>query len=468
MNFTEARYFVLFGLVFGLYWAVRGHRLRKVLLLSASAVFYGVWSPTLLGVMYFSVTVDFVLGQVIARTTGNRRRRLWLLVSCAVNLGLLGFFKYCNFFVANAAALLQLLGFTPHVNTLAIALPIGISFYTFQSMSYTIDVYRRQLPPVPSYLDFALYVTFFPQLVAGPIVRATGFIPQLARARSWTDVRVRACLQLFLVGFVKKAVLADHIAPVIDPVFLDPGSYDALGVWSALLLYHVQIYADFSGYSDMAIASAGLLGYQLPQNFAFPYLVGRLRDFWRRWHISLGTWLRDYLYFPLGGGRLGAWQTARNLLTTMTLFGFWHGANWNFVLFGTVHGVFLAAERLWVQFVRPGALVGLAPAAAGWLATHLALLFSWTLFRGDIGPRTWAMIQRFFLLEVAGPRSVSPWWLLCLGACGVAHWVAFRGILRPVLARLSDRAFAVLYGLAWALVLPWVATGYRPFIYFQF
>ena len=468
MIFTEARYFVLFGLCFTLYWAMSGHRSRKLLLLGASAVFYGVWSLGFLGVMYLSLTVDFALGLQIAETTSDRPRRLWLALSCAVNLGLLGFFKYCNFFIENAAAFLQLLGFTPHPSTLAIVLPVGISFYTFQSLSYTIDVYRRQIPPVRSYLDYALYVTFFPQLVAGPIVRAGGFLPQLARRRAWADVRVRACLQLFLIGFVKKAVLADHIAPVIDPVFLDPGSYDALGVWSALLLYHLQLYGDFSGYCDMAIASAGMLGYQLPRNFDFPYFVTRISDFWRRWHISLSTWLRDYLYIPLGGGRHGTWKTIRNQLLTMTWIGLWHGASWNFVLFGTLHGVYVAAERWWRQVVGPDSRLGRAVASLGWLLPNLALLFSWTLFRGDVGPRTWEMIQRFCFLEVSGSRSVSAWWLLLFSAVAVAHWIAYRGLLRPLLVRLPDWGYAVLYGLAWALVLPWVATGYRPFIYFQF
>jgi len=305
-------------------------------------------------------------------------------VSLAANLGVLAFFKYYNCFAESAGQFLDWLGLPVSDWTLAIFLPYGISFYTFQSMSYSIDVYRRRLDPVRSFLDLATFIAFFPQLVAGPIVRATAFLPQLAAPRVWANVDVRDCLTLFFIGFVKKACISENVAPVVDQFFSSPGSYDVLATWIAVLFYAVQIYCDFSGYTDMAIASARLLGYELTLNFAFPYLAGSITDFWRRWHISLSTWLRDDLYIPLGGNRGSKLFTWRNLMLTMLLGGLWHGAAWTFVIWGGLHGLALILHREFSRYPgNAGAGFRRGLAWAGPVLCFLWVCVTWIFFRAQ-------------------------------------------------------------------------------------
>jgi alginate O-acetyltransferase complex protein AlgI len=303
MIFTELSFLAFFALVFGVHWWLTSHRARKLWLLAASYFFYGAWDWRFLSLIVGSTALDYVVGLRLEGNDDERSRKRWIALSVVANLGLLGVFKYANFFLDSAIRLASALGFEASPHVLGIVLPVGISFYTFQTMSYSLDVYRRELRAVRDPLDFALFVTFFPQLVAGPIVRAIDFLPQLERVRVWRDVRVRACATLFLVGYVKKACIGDNVAELVDPYFKDPALYDALSAWIAVLFYAVQIYCDFSGYSDMAIATAGLFGYELRLNFDFPYFAASIRDFWRRWHMSLSSWLRDYLYIPLGGSR---------------------------------------------------------------------------------------------------------------------------------------------------------------------
>src|SRR5690606_16073478 len=286
-------------------------------------------------------------------------------------------------FVDSAVALLSALGLDVGTRTLEVVLPVGISFYTFQSMSYTIDVYRGQMRAVRSFGDFALFVAFFPQLVAGPIVRAVDFLPQLERARSWRDdVQVRASLALFLMGFVKKACVADGIAAAIDTVYVAPPMWDAASHWLALALYTIQVYCDFSGYSDMAIATAGLLGYQLTKNFDWPLLATDITDWWRRWHISLSTWFRDYLYYPLGGNRLGPVRTYVNLWIVFFLCGLWHGAQWKYVIWGVMCGTYLIAHRLWSRSELGSRPSGRVRELVGWVATTFGVMMWWPVFRG--------------------------------------------------------------------------------------
>ena len=265
--------------------------------------------------------------------------------------------------------------------TLSIVLPVGISFYTFQTLSYSIDIYAGRLQPQKSLLDLATFVAFFPQLVAGPIVRAADFLPQLAIARSFSQVNVRACLILFMVGFFKKACVSDNLAPIVDRYFSAPETYNALSSWIGVLSYTVQIYCDFSGYSDMAIACAGLLGYELCVNFDFPYLASSITDFWRRWHISLSTWLKDYLYIPLGGNRGGQLFTYRNLMLTMVLGGLWHGAAWTFVVWGALHGGALIAHKEWKKLMTSRA-AATKPKNSLWpiLLTFYWVCITWVFF----------------------------------------------------------------------------------------
>jgi len=460
MLFTEARFLLFFALVCGVHWALRRATWRKGWLLAASYAFYAGWDWRFLGLIALSTAVDYAAGLGLARRPGDRR---WLALSLATNLGLLGAFKYFDFFASEAAELLARLGFHASPVLLDVGLPVGISFYTFQTLSYTIDVYRGRLEPTRDLLDFALFVGFFPQLVAGPIVRAVDFLPQLARDRRPSDVALRASLVLFLVGYVKKACVADNVAFLIDPVFADPGSWSAASCALALVLYGVQIYCDFSGYSDMAIATAGLLGYRLPLNFDFPYLASSVTQFWRRWHISLTAWFRDYLYVPLGGNRRGALRTAANLLCVFFLCGLWHGASWNYVLFGLLHGLYLALERILGRGRRDD---GWNALGALWML--LAVTAAWALFRPPTLAASAELVAGLAGAAGAAGAELPPaaWALL---AAFVAGHVAARALRdRRTLAGAPDWGFGFAYGGAAALALAFASAEYVPFVYFQF
>src|SRR5262245_50136787 len=321
MLFTEQRFALFFIAVLAIYWALRGNRARKNFLLLCSYAFYAGWDWLLTPLILFSTVMDYALA---LRITGDQaRKKRWLVISLVANLTLLGFFKYFNFFIESAVGFSAWLGIPLSMHTLAIVLPVGISFYTFESLSYTIDVYRGILKPVRNFLDYAFFIAFFPKLIAGPIMRAKDFLPQLTDGRRWANVNVRACLTMFLIGYIKKAVISDHIAQAIDPVFAAPAGVAASTLWLAAALYTLQLYCDFSAYSDMATACAGLLGYRLTLNFDAPYLSQSVREFWTRWHISLSTWFRDYLFIPLGGSRGTPARTAINLFTVFVLCGIW-------------------------------------------------------------------------------------------------------------------------------------------------
>ena len=356
----------------------------KASMLVASYVFYGWWDWRFLSLIWLSTIVDFVAGRAIHAADSTLLRRLWLCCSLGTNLGMLGFFKYAGFFVDSFVDLLAGLGVEASTATLGIILPVGISFYTFQTMSYSIDIYRRVLEPTDRLLDFALFVGFFPQLVAGPIVRARDFLSQLA-TNDRAPVDTGLATKLILGGLFKKMVLADVLgAELVDGVFANPGGATGLEVLLAVYGYAFQIYGDFSGYSDIAIGIALLLGFRFPMNFDQPYRALSLQDFWRRWHISLSSWLRDYLYIGLGGNRRGPGRTARNILVTMLLGGLWHGAGWTFVLWGAIHGIGLVVER-----AIPG-LVGGKPTPvrrmARTLVTFHLVCAGWVFFRAvDLG-----------------------------------------------------------------------------------
>jgi D-alanyl-lipoteichoic acid acyltransferase DltB (MBOAT superfamily) len=463
MLFTELRFLVFFAVVFVVHWALRGNTARKIFLLVVSYAFYAGWDWRFLGLIVASTLVDYIAGRALGReglTAGQRRG--WMIASLIVNLGILGLFKYYDFFVTSAVELSAWLGLPLSARTLSLTLPVGISFYTFQTLSYTLDVYRERLAPVTSLLDFSLFVAFFPQLVAGPIVRASTFLPQLDTGRSFAKVLVRQQLTLFLIGYVKKACVADNLAAAIDPVFADPAGYSTAALWVALFLYGVQIYCDFSGYSDMAIAVAGLLGYELALNFYFPYLATTVTEFWRRWHISLSTWFRDYLYLPLGGNRGSAARTYFNLATVFVLCGLWHGASWNFVVWGVVHGALLIAERITGWRNR----VGLA--LPGWAVTQLCVMLAWIPFRTANLASAGSFLGGMFGATHRHTQGLSPelaWLLLALLAL---HAATYFWKLPDRLATLPPALFAPAFGLLAALVLPFAAANYQPFIYFQF
>ena len=466
MLFTQPLFFAFFGVTLALAWSVPTNRGRKIVLLTASYLFYAAWDWRFLSLILASTLVDFVAARAIAGSQQPARRKGWLMASLAMNLGILGFFKYFGFFVRSAGELLGGLGWEQPERTLSIVLPVGISFFTFQTLSYTIDVYRRKLRPATSPLDFALFVAFFPQLVAGPIVRASTFLPQLRHTPSLAALPVRLHLTRFLVGFVKKSCIADQIAPHVDLVFAEPTHWSAASVWIAVLLYAIQIYCDFSGYTDMAIACAGLLGYDFEINFRFPYLASNLSDFWHRWHISLSTWLRDYLYIPLGGSRGPRRRTYRNLLITMLLGGLWHGAAWTFVLWGALHGAGLLLHRALASRVSPQR--GWIPRALGTLATGYFVCFAWIFFRAQSVGDAWVLARSFLLLDPGSTATLNPALLAWPAVLLPVHWLCARGWGRRAFEATPSWAFSFAYGAAVAVALAFVPLRTTPFLYFQF
>jgi alginate O-acetyltransferase complex protein AlgI len=465
MIFTEARFLLFFAVVLAVYWSLRNGRHAKTWLLLCSYVFYGAWDWRFLFLIAASTLVDFKVGLALGDTSDERRRRRWLQLSLVANLGLLAAFKYFDFFVQSGAALLEWLGLSVSVGTLGFILPVGISFYTFQTMSYSLDVYRRRIEPTRDLQDLALFVGFFPQLVAGPIVRARDFLPQLATRPRFGQIDVRAALVLFLIGYFKKAVLSDGVAGTVDAYFAEPAAYDALSAWSGVALYAVQIYCDFSGYSDMAIGCAALLGYNLCRNFDAPYLAASVTDFWRRWHISLSTWLRDYLYIPLGGSRGSTLFTWRNLMLTMLLGGLWHGAAWRFVFWGALHGVALIAHRVWSG---GGTATRRLPQVLGVALTLWWVGLAWIFFRAADMPSAWTVARGYVLLDSPGEGQLGDRLLMVAIGLLAVQLVARSAVLREWWRRPAGWAFAAGYGAAGALVLALLHPHAEAFIYFQF
>ena len=342
MVFTSFVFVKFFIAVLVLLALCRNRGQRQFTILCASIVFYGYWKVQYLLLLATPSVIDYICASRISAATDQRHRKAWLFFSIASNLGLLAYFKYTNFFVQSAA---RLIGHDwPMINIL---LPVGISFYTFKTMSYTIDVYRGHIEPCRSWWKYAMFVTYFPELVAGPIVRASVFLPQMTRSLRPSWKRAFVGLQLIALGFSKKLLVADRLAGFVDSVFRYPHLYSTGTVWSAVVAYSLQIYCDFSGYSDIAIGTSRIIGFDLPENFNMPYLATSITEFWRRWHITLSQWLRDYLYIPLGGNRKGRARTYVNLTITMLLGGLWHGANWTFIVWGGLHGVGLALHKMW-------------------------------------------------------------------------------------------------------------------------
>ena len=441
---------------------------RNRFLLAASYVFYGAWDWRFLLLLIATTGIDYLAARQIAVATTAARRRAFLLLSLGSNLVVLGFFKYYDFFVQSGAALLAALGLPASPWTLSVILPIGISFYTFQSMAYVIDVYRGRLPAVHDFRDYALAVAYFPQLVAGPISRMGQLLPQLQRRSRPTAERVQIGLGLMVLGFAKKVLIADLLAPEVDRIFTHPGAMTSGLLLKGAYCFALQIYGDFSGYSDIARGVSELLGVRLIKNFEQPYLSQSITEFWRRWHISLSSWLRDYLYIPLGGNRHGAWHTYRNLMLTMLIGGLWHGANWTFVVWGGLHGVYLAVERmLGIGRERRlgGGILGWAGSAARMLVTfHLATL-AWIFFRApSIGSAMTylAGLLRFDHLADVGPVPFVAG--VAMLAIDLPQYLSGR---HTVFLRLPWWVQSPLYaGLCLALIL--YGGSEVPFIYFQF
>ena len=464
MLFNSLAFVLFLPTVVGLFWALP-RKARVGLLLVSSYFFYGWWDVRFLSLIVVSTATDFVVGKMIHLEERERIRRRWLTASLMVNLGLLGFFKYWGFFVESAAGLLMSVGLEVNPRLLSAALPVGVSFYTFQTLSYTIDIYRRRLAPEPSLLRFALFVAFFPQLVAGPIERAKRLLPQLRRLpERAADVQWGEALSLIARGLFRKVVIADGVAPVVNQVLGAPGRFGGLTIAIAVVGFSLQVYGDFAGYTDMARGVAKLFGVDLIDNFRAPYFSTGFREFWRRWHISLSTWLRDYLYIPLGGSRGSAPGTYRNIMATMLLGGLWHGAGWGFAAWGGLHGLYLVIER--VVSARRGEARGrlrLPP-----LVVFVVVTLTWIPFR--VPTLAGAFDALSGLLRPFDGRQLgfAPIAVAALGLLTV--WFdhsSIRGRVNPLVdapAALGGAGYGLGVGAA-ALFASQTAV---PFLYFQF
>lgn len=474
MLFYTPTFLIFFASLLLLMGIIHRSEPRKVILLIASYIFYMWWNPAFILLIIFSTVVDFIVGGRMHREENLSKRRILLVISLCANLGMLFFFKYYGFFSDSLLGLMRLFGSEPSWTTLNITLPVGISFYTFQTLSYTIDIYRKAIPATKKPLDFALFVAFFPQLVAGPIVRAATFLPQLEKGpRISVD---QTTVFLIVKGLVKKVLIADNLAILSDGVFASPADWTSPIIWVATIAFAIQVYCDFSGYSDIAIGISRILGFRLPRNFNHPYISRNPAEFWQRWHISLSTWLRDYLYFSLGGLRSGALVNYRNILITMLLGGLWHGAGWNFVLWGFLHACMLIGHRVFTAGRPRNLNPSLLSTVVSVMLLQYGVLVTYICFRlGDLDDLTTA-VSKFVLFDfnftVAGQGLGNLAFfstLLTMLAFVVFHAISIKvGHLENYLGRLRPvPAALVCVGVGIAAFLYW-PSAQAPFIYFQF
>lgn len=471
MVFNSLTFVAFFAIVLAIHSAPLPWQARKVHLLLASYVFYAAWNPPFVALLWISTVVDWYAAQALVRAEQPARRRAWMLLSVVVNLGMLGYFKYGKFLLANFAQLMHALGVEYQPPAFDIVLPVGISFYTFATLSYTLDVFLRRAKPATNFLDYALFVTFFPHLVAGPIMRPTELVPQFAEPRRATPDQLRFGLALMTLGLFNKVVLADSFfARAAEIVFDRDGVPGFVDSWVGTLAFSGQIFCDFAGYSTTAIGAAMCLGFAMPDNFRFPYAAVGFSDFWRRWHITLSSWLRDYLYIPLGGNRHGEARTYFSLMTTMLLGGLWHGANWTFVAWGGLHGFYLCAERsLKARFdgYRPGPLAWLALG----LLTYALVNVTWVFFRASTFSKAWQVLNGMLGLNVDAKPILQTAFIVGvlapLAAVVATHWYMRNRTLESVVARTPAIAIAIVWGLMSFAIAISQGTG-NAFIYFQF
>lgn len=467
MLFSEPRFFAFLFVIFVLYWTIESNFHRKLLLLLASYFFYAQWDWRFAIMLFAMASVDFYIANAISSSLHLQSRKLLLLGSVVMNMGVLGFFKYFNFFSESAISFGRSLGWELDSITVDIILPVGISFFTFQSLSYTVDIFRNKYKPVTLINDYLLSASFFPQLVAGPIVRPTFFLPQLATHRFFPHTKLRNLFILFLLGYIKKSCIADNISPYVDHFFRSSHDFTNFSAIASVWLYSLQIYCDFSGYTDMAIASAGLFGYKLVQNFDAPYLSVSIKDFWRRWHMSLSEWIKDYIYIPLGGKSLFRFLTYRNLLITMLLGGLWHGASWTFVIWGGMHGAALILRQ---EFVHLAKMRFKLPKFVGWFLTINFVCIAWIFFRADSLSTASSILGQYLLIAKGGSISL-PLFLILLPVFLLLVQIIYRKyelIASLYVRRMHPVSFAFCFGSMWAVSISFLPLAYTPFIYFQF
>lgn len=466
MLFNSLEYFIFLAAILALYYML-SHRWQNYMLLAASYFFYGYWDYRFLSLMLISTVVDYFAGRIVDGAESQTKRRIFLAASMIVNLTFLGFFKYYNFFIDSAERVLATAGLEFSAPILYLILPAGISFYTFESMSYVIDVYRRKVKSTDNFFDFALFIAFFPKLVAGPIMRIDDLLPQIERKRIVNNEQILTGVTLILVGLFRKVVIADAIGGVIDTIFSSPATHSTPELLKGIYLFALQIYCDFAGYSDIARGSSRLLGFDLMLNFDHPYFSANITEFWRRWHISLSTWFRDYLYIPLGGNRVAKWRSYLNTMIVFLVSGLWHGAAWTFVAWGGLHGLFLVVHRM-----LSGKQTVETKRDWRWLVsvvfTFHCVLFAWIFFRahgfGQVIDylQGIAALRGMETLPAVLPSIIIPW--LLLFAIDIPQFIAKE---HTVLLRWQPNVRNV--AVAGMLFLILLGMGTRaPFIYFQF
>jgi D-alanyl-lipoteichoic acid acyltransferase DltB (MBOAT superfamily) len=492
MLFPTIEFAIFFVIVFALYWLLSKFPTpRKLVLLAASYVFYGAWDWRFLFLLFGVTFVNYAAGLMIDACKREGARKAWLAAAITVNLGTLGFYKYYLFASTNVNNLLLALGLEPIIPVLSVILPVGISFFTFQAMSYSIDVFRREIPADRNLVDVLLYIAFFPQLVAGPIVRASDFVPQLKRESAGRPLDPGRAFLLIAGGLFKKIVIANYLGVLVaDPAFENPSAFGGVDLLLGVYAYAFQIFCDFSAYSDIAIGVALLFGFEFPDNFDQPYRAASIQDFWRRWHISLSTWLRDYLYIPLGGNRKGRIRTYANLLTTMLLGGLWHGASWTFVIWGAMHGVALSVERLFSGLFRKRRELA-AEKALPWerdappsiaarfgstmlLGVRIALVFNfvcatWVFFRAR--STEYALVFFSSMADLAKPVTLATPFTVALLAIGaLMHFTpaSLKSAARKGFSAWHPAVQTAALGVALLAIAVLSPEGVAPFIYFQF
>ena len=478
MFFNSIDFAIFLPLVFILYWFLtnKNLKLQNFLIVAASYLFYGWWDWRFLFLILFSTIVDFSVGQKLRKEENQLKRKVLLWTSILVNLGFLGFFKYSNFFLDNFITAFSFFGQDIQANSLNIILPVGISFYTFQTLSYTIDVYKRQLEPTKDFIAFSAFVSFFPQLVAGPIERATHLLPQFYKKRTFDYSKAVDGMRQILWGLLKKVVIADNCAEFANQIFNNSTDLNGSTLVLGALFFTFQIYGDFSGYSDIAIGTSRLFGFDLMRNFNFPYFSRDIAEFWRRWHISLSTWFRDYLYIPLGGSRGGTWMKVRNTFIIFIVSGFWHGANWTFIVWGALNAIFFLPlllthnNRNNLETVAQGKLLPSLKELTFMLLTFSLTVFAWIFFRAENIGHAISYISEIFSSSLFTIPTIRPRNLILLIMFFVLiEWLGREGQYAISGINFFERR-AYRWGIYFAICLPiFLFQGkQQEFIYFQF
>lgn len=478
MLFNTLDFALFFPVVFVLYWFVvqRSFRLQNMLLLAASYYFYAQWDPRFLGLLLFSTWLDYFSGLRIHAASSRSTKKTWLIASVGINLGLLGVFKYYNFFADSFANLVSVFGFESHPVFLSVVLPVGISFYTFHGLSYVFDIYYGRTSPTKDPVDYSLFVAFFPLLVAGPIERATHLLPQIQRVRHFDMTKaVDGCRQI-LWGVFKKVVIADNAAEVVNGIFATHGDASGSTLLAGAVIFAFQIYGDFSGYSDIGLGTARLLGIELLQNFSFPYFSRDIAEFWRRWHISLSSWFRDYVYIPLGGSRVSTALKIRNTFIIFLLSGFWHGANWTFIAWGLLHALFFiplliaGTNRTNLTMAAPTSALPSFRELGGMILTFSCVVVAWVFFRAEDLGHAFAYLRGMASISIfTAPAGIPVKLVLLILFFLLVEWGGRKGRygLETIGARWPRPARWVLYYGILVLIFRYTGTS-KEFIYFQF